>query len=400
MPFFKYKAKNEYNETVSGKVEAKTISIAAEVLESRNLLVIRVSPLTSSSFATIVEMFSKVKQDDIVNMTRLLSTMITAGLPLAGALSILVKQSKPEVARLVEQILQDVEGGSSFGDALAKHPKEFPRTYIQLVNAGEAGGVMDEVLERLAENMENAKEFRAKTKGAMIYPIIVLIAMFVVGLIMMIFVIPKLTDMYADFGAQLPMATQILISLSNFAVKSWYFLIGGLALAFVGLKKWYKTDNGEKTIDGLILKIPIFGVLRQKMILTEFSRTLSLLLGAGVSLLQALEIVTEGIDNRVYRDAMVDTTKQVEKGVSLSEALATHEEFPIILTQMTGVGEETGKLDEILQKLAHYFGSESEHAVKNLTAAMEPLIMIVLGIGVGAMVIAIVMPIYSLTSQF
>lgn len=400
MPFFKYKAKNEYNETVKGKVEAKTINSAVEVLESRNLLVIRISPLTSSSFATIMEMLSKVKQDDIVNMTRLLSTMITAGLPLASALSILVKQSKPEVARLVEQILQDIEGGSSFGDALAKYPKEFPRTYIQLVNAGEAGGVMDEVLERLAENMENAKEFRAKTKGAMIYPIIVLIAMFVVGLIMMIFVIPKLTDMYADFGAQLPMATQILISLSNFAVKSWYFLIGGLALAFVGLKKWYKTDNGEKTIDGLILKIPIFGVLRQKMILTEFSRTLSLLLGAGVSLLQALEIVTEGIDNRVYRDAMVDTTKQVEKGVSLSEALATHEEFPIILTQMTGVGEETGKLDEILQKLAHYFGSESEHAVKNLTAAMEPLIMIVLGIGVGAMVIAIVMPIYSLTSQF
>ncbi len=400
MPFFKYKAKNEYNETVSGKVEAKTIHGASTVLSSRGLLVISLSPLTEGSFTVIKEFLSGVKQDDVVNFTRQLATMITAGLPLANALSILVRQSKAEMSRLVAQLLQEVEGGTSFGEALAKHPNIFSRIYIQLVNAGEAGGVMDEVLQRLADNMEKSKEFRAKTKGAMIYPAIVLIAMLVVGFIMMVFVIPKLTEMYDDFGAELPLATQILIGVSNMMARFWYIVIAGVAGGVFALRRWHKTDNGERAIDGFVLRLPIFGELRQKIILTEFARTLSLLLGAGISLLQALEIVTEGVGNRIYREALAEVTKQVEKGVSLSEALGHYEMFPPILHQMMGVGEETGKLDEILLKLSTYFESESEHAVKNLTAAMEPMIMIVLGIGVGAMVIAIIMPIYSLTSQF
>ncbi len=400
MPFFKYKAKNEYNETVSGKVEAKTIHGAATVLASRGLLVISLNPLTEGSFTVIKEFLSGVKQDDVVNFTRQLATMITAGLPLANALSILVRQSKAEMSRLVAQLLQEVEGGTSFGEALSKHPNVFSRIYIQLVNAGEAGGVIDEVLQRLADNMEKSKEFRAKTKGAMIYPAIVLIAMVVVGFIMMVFVIPKLTEMYDDFGAELPFATQVLIGISNLMARFWYMFIAGVAGGIFVLRRWHKTDNGERTIDRFILRLPIFGELRQKIILTEFARTLSLLLGAGISLLQALEIVTEGVNNRIYREALAEVTKQVEKGVSLSEALGHYEMFPPILHQMMGVGEETGKLDEILLKLSTYFESESEHAVKNLTAAMEPMIMILLGVGVGAMVIAIIMPIYSLTSQF
>lgn len=400
MPYFKYKAKNEYNETVDGKVEAKTINGAVAVLTNRGLFVVDIKPFTEDSFAAIKEYFSGVKQDDVVNFTRQLATMITAGLPLANALSILVRQSKQEMSRLVAQLLQDVEGGTSFGEALSKHPDVFSRIYVQLVNAGEAGGVIDQVLERLADNMEKSKEFRAKTKGAMIYPAIVLIAMVVVGFIMMIFVIPKLTDMYQNFGAELPLATRVLIGLSNFMVRFWFIFVGLAVGGFFGLKQWYKTDNGEQIVDRLILKLPIVGELRQKMILTEFTRTLSLLLGAGISLLQALAIVTEGVNNRIYRDSLKEATDQVEKGVPLSEALGHYDEFPPILHQMMGVGEETGKLDEILMKLSQYFESESEHAVKNLTSAMEPIIMIVLGIGVGAMVIAIIMPIYNLTSQF
>lgn len=400
MPYFKYKAKNEYHETINGKVEAKSTGGAAAVLSSRGLLVIDISPLNEDSFAIIKDAMFGVKQDDVVGFTRQLATMITAGLPLAGALSILVRQSKAEMSRLVAQILEDVEGGTSFGAALEKHSNIFSRIYVQLVNAGEAGGVMDEVLQRLADNMEKSKEFRAKTKGAMIYPVIVMIAMVAVGFIMMIFVIPKLTEMYTDFGAELPLPTKVLIGLSNFMAQFWYLFIGATAGGVYGLKRWYKTDRGERYIDQLVLRTPILGVLRQKIILTEFTRTLSLLLGAGISLLQALEIVTEGVSNRIYRDALAEVTDQVEKGISLSEALSHYEMFPPILHQMMGVGEETGKLDEILLRLSQYFESESEHAVKNLTAAMEPLIMIVLGIGVGAMVIAIIMPIYNLTSQF
>ena len=399
MPFYKYTAKNQFSENVNGKVEAQSIDQAAALLQSRGLLVIKLSPLTEQSFAAISNMLFGVKPDDIVSFTRQLSTMITAGLPLANGLSILVRQSKPEMSRMVATLLQDVEGGNTFASALEKH-EEFSRVYVQLVRAGEAGGVLDEVLNRLADNMEKEKEFRAKTRGAMIYPVIVIIAMVIVGFIMMIFVIPKLTEMYKDFGAELPLPTQILIGISDFMVGFWYIVIGLGVGGFILFNRWKKTELGREQWDRFVLKIPIFGILRQKTILTEFARTLSLLLGAGISLLQALEIVTEGMENQIYRDALTNATKQVEKGVSLSQSLARYEEFPPILQQMISVGEETGKLDDVLLKLSRYFEQEAEQAVKNLTAAMEPLIMVVLGVGVGAMVIAVIMPIYNLTSQF
>ena len=213
-------------------------------------------------------------------------------------MSILVRQSKPEMSRLVATLLQDVEGGNTFASALEKHP-EFSRIYVQLVRAGEVGGVLDDVLNRLADNMEKQKEFRAKTKGAMIYPVIVIIAMVAVGFIMMIFVIPKLTEMYKDFGAELPLPTMILIGISDFMVKFWYIMIGGAVGGYVALNRWRKTPVGRTQWDRYVLKIPIFGILRQKVILTEVARTLSLLLEAGISLLQALEIVTEGVENQI-----------------------------------------------------------------------------------------------------
>jgi len=399
MPFFKYTAKNQFGENISGKVESQGIEQAAALLQSRGLLVIKLNPLTEQSFAAISNMLFGVKQDDIVNFTRQLATMITAGLPLANGLSILVRQSKSEMSRMVAVLLQDVEGGNTFASSLEKQDV-FSRVYVQLVRAGETGGVLDEVLNRLADNMEKQKEFRAKTKGAMIYPIIVVTAMVAVGFIMMIFVIPKLTEMYRDFGAELPLPTMILIGISDFMVKFWYLVLGGAFGGFMLFNRWKKTPIGRKQWDRFVLRVPIFCILRQKTILTEFSRTLSLLLGSGISLLQALEIVTEGVENEIYRDALKEATKQVEKGVSLSQSIARYEEFPPILQQMIAVGEETGKLDDVLFKLSKYFEQEAEQAVKNLTAAMEPLIMVVLGVGVGAMVIAVIMPIYNLTSQF
>lgn len=400
MPFFKYTAKNKFGETINGKVESRTIDQAASLLTTRGLLVIRLTPLTEDSFAFIKKMFGGVKFDDVVNFTRQLSTMITAGLPLAGALSILVRDGKPEVTQMMAVILQDVEGGNAFADAIAKHKKIFSRLYIQLVRAGETGGVLDTVLERLADNMEKEKEFKAKTKGALIYPVIVIIAMFAVGIIMMIFVIPKLTEMYKDFGAELPLVTRVLIGISDAMVKFWWIFGAGIAGFIYAAKQYYKTELGRYKIDELKLKIPIFGELQKKVILTEFSRTLALLLGSGITLLEAISIVTDSVENVVYRTALTEVSKQVEKGSSLSGALSHYDSFPTILHQMMSVGEETGKLDEVLKKLSVYFEQESEHAIKNMTTAIEPMIMIVLGLGVGAMVIAIIMPIYNLTSQF
>jgi type IV pilus assembly protein PilC len=400
MPYFTYIAKNQFGETVKGKVEARNERQAASELTIRKLLVISIHPLTEDTFAAFKEILFGIKFTDVVNFTRQLSTMISAGLPLANSLSILVQQSKSEMSRMVANILQEIEGGSTFGDALSKHPREFNSLYIQLVKAGELGGVLDDILARLANNLEKSKEFQSKTRGAMIYPIIVLSAMFIVGIIMMIFVIPKLTTMYQDFNAELPLMTKVLIGISNFMVTFWWLLIAVVGGGIVMFRNWLKTKSGRKTWDRILLKIPILSELIKKIILTEFARTLALLLGAGVSLLQAMEIVTKGVGNVIYQDALNEATKQIEKGVPLSKALAKYEEFPPILHQMISVGEETGKLDDVLAKLSTYFEQESEQAVKNLTTAMEPLIMIVLGIGVGAMVIAVIMPIYNLTSQF
>ncbi|MBP7876187.1 type II secretion system F family protein [Candidatus Woesebacteria bacterium] len=400
MPFFRYTVKNDQNQTIKGKIEAKSERSAAALLHERKLFVVDVRPLGDELMLHINSALFGVKSSDVVLFTRQLSTMISAGLPLANGLAILSQQSKPDMARLVGSILQDIEGGLTFADALAKHPKEFGSMFIQLIRAGEIGGVLDDVLGRLADNMEKSSQFRAKTKGALIYPVIVIIAMLVVGAIMMIFVIPKMTALYKDFDAELPMMTQLLIGSSDFFVRFWW-VIGGIVFAAVtAFAKWKKTDGGRHSYDRMMLRLPLFGPLIEKIALTEFTRTLALLLNSGVSLLEALEIVTKGVDNIVYQDALQECAKQVEKGVSLSQALTRFAEFPPILQQMVAVGEETGRLDEVLRKLSVYFEQESEQAVKNMTAAIEPMIMVVLGVGVGAMVIAVIMPIYNLTSQF
>ncbi|MBT3250104.1 MAG: type II secretion system F family protein [Candidatus Pacebacteria bacterium] len=400
MPFFKYTAKNEHSETVKGKVEARSISVAASILASRSLLVINIAPLEQGSFTFIKNMTSGIKEDDVVNMTRQLSTMITAGLPLSTSLSILAEQGRSEVSILINELLRDIEGGKTFSQALEKKPKVFSRVYVQLIRAGEAGGVIDEILSRLADTLEKQKEFRGKTKGALIYPAIIVTAMLGVGFVMMVVVIPKLTEMYQDFGADLPFVTQLLIDISDVFVKYWWAMISFMVAGGFLFRSWRKTEAGDRSFDRFLLKIPVFGELKEKVIVTEFARTLSLLLSAGVSLISALRIVSEAIESINYRDSLEAVAKKVEKGIPMSQALSASETFPPILYQMTSVGEETGKLDEILLKLSIYFETESEQAVKNLTTALEPAIMIVLGLSVGVMVVAIIMPIYSLTSQF
>ncbi|HCC84938.1 MAG TPA: pilus assembly protein PilC [Candidatus Pacebacteria bacterium] len=400
MPIFEYTAKNSHYEVIKGKVEAKTKSQAVTLLSARGLFVIKLRTLNDNSFEWFKQFFNKVAFDDVVNFTRQMATMINAGLSLSKSLTILEQQHNPEMAKVVAGLLKEVETGGTFSNALAKHPQIFSRVYVQLVKAGEVGGVLDEVLERLAVTMEKEKEFRAKTKGALIYPAIVVTAMLIVATIMMVFVVPKLTDMYKDFGAQLPLPTLILMGISGFMVKNFILIVLGVTGGIFFFKNWAKTEMGQRKLDGWLFKLPIFGDLRKKIILTDFARTLSLLLGTGVSLLEALDIVAAAMDSLLYREALKDATKQVERGDSLSAAVAKYDLFPPLLNQMISVGEETGKIDDVLSKLSVFYESESEQAVKNMTVAMEPMIMIVLGIGVGMLVIAVILPIYSLTSQF
>lgn len=399
MIVFDYVVRNHEGEKIKGKVEAKNQEMAVKTLRERQLVIISLKNSSESPFANVFSEFQKIKSRDLVTFTRQLSTMINAGLPLTQSLNVLHNQANVHFSKIISEVLRDVQGGTTMAEALAKH-EVFTRVYVSLIRAGEAAGVLDTILNRLADNLEKQEEFQSKTKGALVYPAIVVVGMILVAFVMMIFVIPKLTVMYEDFGADLPFATQALISVSSFVSQAWYVFVLGAFGGLYGLIAWKKTKSGRLSYDRFMLKLPVFGNLRKKIILAEFSRTLSLLVGAGVTILDALQIASEAVGNAVYEAEVIKISQSVEKGMSLADTLTDQSVFPMIVPQMVAVGEETGKLDEVLSKVSDYFESEAENLIKNLTTALEPLIMIVLGVGVAFLIIAIVMPIYNLTSQF
>jgi type II secretory pathway component PulF len=346
-------------------------------------------------------MKEKITAADIATFTRQFATMVGAGLPITEALSILKSQAKGLMGKVIAQILSDVEGGDSMSKAFTKYPKVFSPTYIALIKSGEAGGVLDTVLARLADNLEKQQEFKGRVKGALVYPIIIIIGMIIVAFIMMVFVVPKLTSLYSEFNAELPLPTRILMGLSDAVIKFWPVTLTLLIAGFYGFVAYRKTDAGRLKTDELIYKIPILGELQKQVALTELTGTLSLMTGAGVSILESLEITSGVVNNVTISIALKDIIGQVEKGFPVSFAFSKHPEvFPFILSQMIAVGEETGKMDEVLSKVSHVFEVESDQKVKTLTAAIEPIVMVILGLGVGFLVIAVILPIYNLTSQF
>ena len=400
MQLFSYRAKNLEGQSVKGEVEARDADTAASLLRRQKLIIVSIKPVQKSPLVSILAFARRVRLDDTVLFTRQLSTMVAAGLPITDALRILELQARPAMAQVVSQILTDVEGGGSLSQSLEKRPKVFSKTYVSLVRAGESAGILDNILNRLADTMEKQKEFTGKVKSAMIYPMIVVIAMVAVSVIMMIFVIPQMTVMYQNFNAELPALTKGLMSVSAFFVNYWLLILGVIIGAFLFFKTWVKTTSGNLKFDKFLFRFPIIGKLRKFVILTEFSRTMGLLVSAGISIIDGLKITAEAVGSPIYREGLLGAARQVEKGLPLAVPLAQNPDFPPILSQMVSVGEETGKVDEVLTKISRYFESESEQGVATLTAAIEPLIMIVLGIGVGVLVIAVVLPIYNLTGSF
>lgn len=401
MAIFDYKARNPDGRIISGLVDAPSREVAIRLLHDKQLFVVSiVESKEKFSLASIEQYFKRVGFNDIVNFTRQLSTMIVAGLSLPEGLTILRNQTTNKV---FSDVLMDIEhqivSGGNLGDALSKYPKYFPPTYIALVRAGESSGTLDQVLARLAETLESQRDFRGKVSGALIYPVIILIGMFGVIFVMMTVVVPKLTSLYQDMNIQLPLSTQILISVSNIFVKFWWLIIMGVVGFVLGFRSWRKTPIGERFVDTLTFKIPLFGELQKKIILVEFTRTLGMLISSGIHILEGLQILKNSLGNVLFRDAITEIAKKVEKGFPLGDSFAQYPVFPPIVSQMMKVGEETGKLDDTLLKLSRYFQTESENLVKGLTAALEPLIMVVLGVGVGFIVISVITPIYNLTSQ-
>lgn len=400
MKRFKYKAKDKNGKLVTGEVEANTKELAARLVRQRGLVVIAIDPIGPSLFSIVDKLRERVTSADIANFTRQLATMINSGLPLTEALLILRSQTKGPMQRVAGQILADVEEGESLSSAMGKYSNVFSKTYVALIKSGEVGGVMEEVLERLADNLEKQQEFKGKIKGAMIYPVIVVIGMILVAAVMLIFVVPRLTSLYDQFEAELPFQTRLLIAISDFMVRFWpVFLLAVVGVVYA-FKAYRATAKGRRQTDELIFKLPIVGPLQKQVILTELTRTLSLMVGSGVSILEGLNISSEVVGNKIISEALSDSAKMVEKGFPIAFAFSRHPEaFPFILTQMIAVGEETGKMDEVLQKVSHVFETESDQKVKSLTAAVEPIILLVLGVGVAFLVISIILPIYNLTTQ-
>lgn len=401
MAIFQYKAHNPDGTLVNGLVDAPSQQVAIRLLHDKHLFVVGIHPAKDQlNFETIEQYFKRVSFGDIVNFTRQLSTMVVAGLSLPDALTILRTQTTNKVfADILIDIEHQIVGGGNLADSLAKYPKYFSPTYIALIRAGESSGTLDQVLTRLAETLESQRDFRGKISGAMIYPAIILTGMVGVIFVMMMVVVPKLTSLYQDMNIELPVTTQILIGVSQFFVHFWWLMIISAVGLFIGFRKWHTTKTGEHIVDTLLLKIPIFGELQKKIILVEFTRTLGMLITSGIHILEGLQILRDSLSNVLFREAITEIAKKVEKGFPLGDSFGQYPVFPPIVSQMMKVGEETGKLDDTLLKLSRYFQTESENLVKGLTAAIEPIIMVVLGVGVGFIVISVITPIYNLTSQ-
>ncbi|MEK7581234.1 MAG: type II secretion system F family protein [Patescibacteria group bacterium] len=401
MSLYKYLAKDAEGKAVSGEVESIDEASLIKILQQEKLTPIDVRKKGGKSLVSGFSFGGGVSYGELVGFTRQLSTMVSAGLPITDSLMILQRQTKSGTfAKVLSQVVTDVEGGLSLSQAMATHPKVFTVVYIKLIEAGETGGVLDKVLGKLAESLEKEREFKSKTKGAFIYPVIVVFVMVVVMTMMMIFVIPKLTSLYTEMGTQLPLITRILIGVSNFMRGFWWLIIiviGGATFAF---RTFAKTPQGADLISKVVLNLPVWGKMRKTLILAEFTRTLGLLIGTGIPIITALRVVRDILTNSTYRDGIDNAMTRVERGSPLHVPLAANPVFPPIIAQMIRVGEETGKMDEVLGRLALYFEQESENMVRNLTTALEPIILVVLGASVGVLVLSIIMPIYNLTAQF
>ncbi|MCL5676233.1 MAG: type II secretion system F family protein [Patescibacteria group bacterium] len=400
MPVYKYRVRDNKGKIIKGKIEAKDAKVAAMLLRERGFLVIDIKIPSQFTLENLKKVYTRVSYADIATMTRSLSTLIASGLPILESLTLLRNQVNNQTLKdTVEGIRHEVEGGASFAKALEKYPGIFNRLYVALIKTGEAAGMLDKVLERLADNMEKQNEFRNKIKGALIYPVIIVSGMVIVAVIMMIFVIPKLTDLYKELNVELPAVTVILINISQFMLLFWWVIALIIIGLFGFLRTWRQTKSGQEITDKLFAKVPIVGPLREKSALVEVSRTLGLLMNAGVPIIDALKLVGEASENVSVSKALDFTAQRVEKGFPMALSFAQTDAFPPIVIQMVKVGEETGKLDESFLKLSNYFESETEQLVKGLTTAIEPIIMIILGVGVGFLVISIILPIYKLTSS-
>ena len=395
---FQWSGKTTKGLIESGEMTAATREDVVSQLKKRNITATIVTEKTKKTGIGKFTLRGKVKDKDIVVFTRQFATMIDAGLPLVQALDILSSQVENKLlSTTLQQVKVDVESGATYADALKKHPRIFSELYCNMVAAGEAGGILDTILNRLAAYIEKAMKLKKKVKSAMVYPAVVTSVAILVIAIIMIFVVPTFSKMFAQLGGTLPLPTQVVITLSDFIAGIGGLITLGIIIAFtVFIIQARKTEKGKYMIDRIMLKLPIFGVLLNKVAVAKFTRTLGTLVSSGVPILDGLEITAKTSGNKVVEYAIMDVRKAVVGGKTLAEPITKAKVFPPMVTHMIAVGESTGALDAMLSKIADFYDDEVDAAVSNLTAMMEPVLMVFLGGAVGFIVVAMYLPIFKL----
>ncbi|MBI5596292.1 MAG: type II secretion system F family protein [Elusimicrobia bacterium] len=403
MPQYAYKAKEASGNVATGVIDAGKEQEAIQKLKAQKLTVIEISEAGGGIVATIKEKLlgkPEVTPRDLVLFSRQLSTLVSAGVPIVQSLTILEEQQEnPTFRKILGEVRLDIEAGLSISDALKKHPEAFPEIYTAMIKAGELGGILDTILERLSGFLESAEALRAKVKSAMMYPAIVLSICALVTVFLMVFVIPTFKTIFESFGKELPMPTQILIDISDVMKRYWYVIVGSPFAAKKAFERFYKTPAGQKMVDEKVLKAPVFGILLKKVAVAKFTRTLGTLIKSGVPIMQGLETVAATAGNKIIEEAVLTARESIREGGRLADPLKKSGIFPAMVTQMIGVGEETGALDQMLTKIADFYDQEVDTAVKGLTSMIEPLVIVVMGIIIGSIVVAMFLPMFQLGSM-
>jgi type IV pilus assembly protein PilC len=397
MPVFRYSGKTRAGVVQKGEVEANDRHAAVAVLRQKQIMVTTIKPRPKEIELKIPGLGGGIKEKDIVVFTRQLATMIDAGLPLVQCLEILSRQALNKTfASTIGQIKTDVESGDTFADALRKHPKVFDEFFSNMVEAGEAGGILDTILARLAVYLEKARALKGRVKSAMVYPAAIVSIAILVIIFLMIYVIPVFAEMFDGFGGTLPASTRLVMNMSHFTRT---YILDAVPVVIAGIycfKRFYRTDKGKRLVDSLLLKAPVFGPLIQKVAVAKFTRTLGTLVSSGVPIIDGLQITARTAGNKVVEEAVLAIISSVKEGQTIADPLGKQNIFPPMVVQMIEVGENSGALDLMLNKIADFYDEEVDAAVSALTSLMEPALMVFLGVTIGFVVVAMYLPIFKI----
>ncbi len=397
MPVYLWTGKNRSDVTQKGEIEAVSEEAVKAQLIRQRITPTKIKKKPKDLFENVAFLQPKIKESDVIIFARQFSTMIDAGLPIIQCLDILYsQQDNVTFKKMLKEIKESVEGGATLAEALKKFPKQFDDLFVNMIAAGEAGGILDAILRRLAAYMEKAAKLKAQVKGAMTYPIVTLIIAVIVLAVILVFVIPVFEEMFADFGGELPGPTQFVVALSDMVKSKIVYIIIAIILFIIAFKKFHSTEKGRDVIDDVLLKIPIFGELLRKVAVAKFTRTMGTMLASGVAILEALDIVAKTAGNRTVEKAIYNVRSGIAEGRTMADPLSESGVFPPMVCQMIGVGESTGALDAMLEKIADFYDEEVDQAVENLTALIEPFMLVFLGVTIGGLVVAMYLPIFKM----